>query len=58
MNTVIAIILYACMHAWTVRCIELFDIIKSNVAMQVWLHDYVDCTSFKFTSVASQKFIP
>ena len=28
------------------------------VAMEVWMHEYVNCTSFKFISVASRKFIP
>ena len=28
------------------------------VAFQVWMYDYIDCTSFKFTSAANQKFIP
>ena len=45
-NTVIAIILYA----WIVTCIDLFDNIKSmcyTVALKVWMHDYVNCMSFK-----------
>ena len=51
-----------CMHAWIVRCMELFGIIKSNVMLQLckcgYMISYVDCMNFKFTSVASRKFMP
>jgi len=49
-----------CMHGLcdVLNYLIILNQICYTVAFQMWMHDYIDCTSFKFTSAASQKFIP